>query len=140
VKVCSTSGTATGSARDRQYRHSAKGKKERPFTGPPFSQPASLPLRRTLRLVSSRCTQLETNGPLQGPRFHRQPASRYAERSARYPAGAPGLKQDGPSQGPSFHRPVTKVYMVVAVNIDIPQHHRKHATFKCIFHHLNSIL
>jgi hypothetical protein len=50
-----------------------------------------------------------------------QPASRYAERSAPYPAGAPGLEQDGPFQGSSFSRPVTKVYVVVAVKNDIPQ-------------------
>jgi hypothetical protein len=30
------------------------------------------------------------------------------------------LEQDGPFQGFSFRRPVTKVYVVVAVNIDIP--------------------
>jgi hypothetical protein len=51
-----------------------------------------------------------------------QPASCYAERSARYPAGTPGLEQDGLFQGSSFRRPVTKVYVVVAVNIDIPHY------------------
>jgi hypothetical protein len=65
------------------------------------------------------------NGPLEGPIFASQPASRYAERPARYPTGAHGLEQDRPFQGSSFRRPVTKVYVVVTVNIDIPQY--KHA-------------
>jgi hypothetical protein len=101
VNVCLTSHTATGSARDRQHRHPAARlndiKAKRPFSGPQFSPKKrnKMALYRTPVFAAS------------------QPANRYAERTAWYPAGAPGFEQ--------FRRPATKLYVFVAVNTDIPQ-------------------
>jgi hypothetical protein len=99
VNVCLTSHTATSSARGRQHRQPAARLKEiktkRPFSGPQFS-----PKRRnkTAFLGAPVFTEKKKlDGPLQGPSFRRQPANRYAERTARYPAGAPGLEQFSPA-------------------------------------------
>jgi hypothetical protein len=99
VKGCSTSYTATDSASDRQHRRPAAllKVKKRPFTGPQFSPQSSPDGSKEVC-----CLSASKNAK------SRQPASRYAERSSRCPAGAVYLKQNDPFQDFSFRRPVTK--------------------------------
>jgi hypothetical protein len=117
VNVRSTSNVATGSARDRQYRQ--RSSVASPLTSreqlcSETTPPAGHGRRPALlhRAAAARKTAALLHG-----RTPRQLASRYDERSARYPAGAPGLKQSGNFEGPNFTGLLRKECMWLSLRI-----------------------